>query len=221
MRKKTYKKRSAKRRRTVLRPRKSLPAPPGTMMMKRKLWIEHWQPNTTTVSGFWRQFNWSVSQLADFTSIQALFDQYKICRLKLDFIPRFDSFAGNDTTDTTPPGVTAQPGTQVHVSYDTYTTLAPSGTYGFATLNTFLEQGRIKRFYGNRPFTVYYRPTITQTVGNVSALNWRSPTWLPTTSGGILHHGPTVFCHDSNFSGTFGNSFDVFITCYVMFKNPK
>lgn len=193
---------------------------PAIMAYKRKFYLESWQPNTTSISGYWRQYNQGLNNLPNNTEITALFDQYKVNAIKLQFIPRFDNFAGNNTTDTTLPGVTNQSGTYAHVCYDTRSTITPAGIYNSSTLNTFMEQGRVKTYNGNRPFTVYYRPVIVTQYGGVNTQMYVRSTWLPTNNP-ITLYGPHVFMQDYNFNGTFGNSYDIYVTFYMMCRNMK
>lgn len=199
-------------------PRRRLKLRTAMMSYKRKFFLQNWAPNTTTTAGFWRRYQSQLTDIPNSAELTALFDQYKINAIKLEFLPRFDNFSGNDTTDTAVPGITNQSGTNVHVSYDTYTTITPGGTYNSANCNTFLEQGRVKTYTGTKPITIFYKPTL------VDNGRYVKPRWLSTdfaVPATHVHYGPNVFMQDINFNGSFGQTFDVFLTMYVQVRNMK
>lgn len=191
--------------------------------VKRTFYQGNWQPNTTTTNGFWRLFAPAMSDLPSLSEYQGLWDSFRIRGIKATFRPRYDSFAGNDTVDTTLPGVTNQSGTRAFVVVDPYTITGPTGTYNAATLNTFLENGsKIRTYEGNRPFSIYWKPTVDRTLGNVSTGGRMKAPWLQFGAGtAIAHYGFHVFMQDNAFAGTFGNSYDIFYTYYMQFKSSK
>lgn len=194
------------------------------MYVTRKWYTGNWQPSTVSTNDFWRYFQISADQLPSIAEFTALFDAYKINAIKWEFRPRFDNFSGNDTTDTTPPGVTAQSGTRCHVIVDPKSTVTPSGLYTSTNLNAFMENGRVKTYEGNRPFRVYFKPQIANMVfaSGGSVAGARKPsTWLQSTNITVPHYGFHMFVADNAMSGSFGNSFDVFITFYMAWKHLK
>lgn len=211
-----YKKRRITRRKRMALPRRALVP---MMAIKRKWWSFNWVPNSAATSNFWKSLDFTLANVPNFAELTALFDFYKMNAFKIELIPRYDSFAGNDNTDTTIPGVTNQAGTNAHVCYDTRTPATITGTYTSATLNTFLEQGRVKSFVGNRRIVIYYKPGVARTISGVNV--FKGPTWLSTSNTAVNHVGPQVFLNDINFNGTFGNSYDIYVTAYIMLKGQK
>lgn len=211
-------KRKMRRKMNISRPIRSK----GTVLyMKRTVSWFTWTPGSTTASDFWKYLSPALDTVTSYTEMAALFDQYKINGVKLKLVPRYDSFAGNDTTDTTLPGITNQGGTQVHVIVDPLSQLIPVGTYSRANLNTFLENGNVRTYTGNKPINIFFKPTVSSTFGGLTtAGRIRSP-WLSTASPSIVHNGVHVFIQDVNLSGVFGQTFDVFCTLYMAFRNPK
>lgn len=187
---------------------------------KRTFWFENWQPSTVATVNFWKYYNFGFSQLPTAAEFVALFDQYRISAIKVTFRPRFDNFAGNNTTDVTPPGVTAQQGSYLSIINDPRSTIVPTGTYNSANYNIFCEQGNVKTYQGTRPISVYFKPIIRE-AGAGGAIISRRPPFFSTTVTTEPHYGFHAFAHDGNFSGTFGNSWDVFVTYYMMFKNLR
>jgi len=188
---------------------------------KRTLCFETWTPSTITTADFWRYYRINLAQLPSAAEFAALFDQYKINGLKFTFRPRYSEFAGNDTTDTTLPGVTNQGQVLAHVIVDPHNVSVPSGTYTRANLNTFLENGNVKSYQANKPFSVYYKPTVDTTVQSVGSARRIAAPWLQTTQLGIDHNGFHMFLSDVNLTGAFGNAYDVFVTYYFCCRNQR
>lgn len=187
---------------------------------KRTFWLENWTLSTASTNGFWRYYNFTAASIPNFTEISTLFDRYKVNALKYTFRPRYDGFDGANSTDVTPPGITNQQGNMVHIVKDPFSNTTPAGTYTSSTLNTFMEQGNVKTYMGNRPFSVYFKPTITQTIGG-SAIERCRAKWLLTQSSTVNHYGFHAFQQDVNLTGTSGQSYDVFVTVYMQASNPK
>lgn len=187
---------------------------------KRKFWLENWAPNNTTTSGFWRRYNLSFGNLPNYTDLSNLFEYFRISKIKLTFLPAYDSFAGNDNSDTGVPGITFQTGTYCHVLNDPKSQVNPSGVYGQTSLQSFMEQGNVKSRLGIRPFKIYYTPAIVvESVANKLV----GPRFLPISAVNQTHFGPQVYMQLPNFTGalaatTWMQNFDVFVTMYVTVK---
>lgn len=214
-RKRTYR----PRRKMMRRVKRSLNlrAPrPSIMSVKRTCWYGTWTPNTVNASGFWRYVSCYASNIYNFAEYAALFDQYRINGIKLTLRPKYDSFAGNDTTDTTLPGVTNQGGCLVHVINDPESNLTPSGLYVSSTLQSFFEQGNVRTYSGNRAIDIYFKPRIDNSIAS-GTQRIRCP-WLQTKDNSVLLNGVHVFLQDPQFTGTFGQSFDLYLTFYAQFR---
>lgn len=203
-----------------------VPRPIGktaTMYIKRKLWSATWLPATAATSDFWKQFTLNLTQIPNYTEFTNMFDQYRIAAIKWTFYPRFTDFSGNDNTDTTPPGVTNIGQNIMHICYDIYSTVSPSGTYTSTNLNSFMEQGRIKTVTnGNRPIQVYVKPVIQGNyIGGTATNMFTKSKWLPTSSPSIPHYGPNIFVQDLNLAGVFGQQYDILVTAYIAVRNQK
>lgn len=194
-----------------------------TYSLKRTFWLENWSPNSGSVSGFWKYYVFDLNALGWATELSNVFDLYKINACKFTFRPRYDNFAGNDTTDTTFPGITNTGGTHMHVIVDPYSQTTPTGVYNSGTLNSFFEQGNVRSYQGGRPFSVYYKPCIPQLTSSPSAATRRQKApWLQLqTQRDILHTGFHVFAQDINLTGVFGQSWDVFVTVYMKLKGDR
>lgn len=182
---------------------------------KRKFFLENWAPNNVSTNGFWRLFNLAPNLLPEWANFVSLFDVFKVTGVLLEFHPRYSEFAGNDNTS----AATSNSGTRVHIVNDPFSIVGPSGIYNAATLNSMLENGNCRSYSGNRIISVYSRPTIFMDVGGATMIK-RAP-WLRTDSGATGHKCCHVFMQDNNFSGVFRQSFDVFATYYIRFKNLR
>lgn len=219
----TYKRRVKRRimRRFTRRIPRAIQSRIPMLRISRTRWHENWSPDTVTTNGFWRYYTTSLNSIQNNTEFTNLFDQYRIAALKYVFRPRYDSFAGNDTTDTTLPGVTNQGRCMLHVVNDPYSTVTPSGAYNSGTLNGFFEQGNsVKTYSGNRPVTVYFRPTVLANIGGQNSQVKRAP-FLNVTDVAASHRGFHIFAQDVNMTGVFGQSWDVYITYYLTLKNQR
>ena len=217
-RKRIVRRRRTTRRRVMRVPRSLRPAP-FVMKFKRKFWFFNWTLSTASTAGFWRYFSIALSDLPSNAEVVNLFDQYKITGVRYELHPRFDNFAGNDTVDVTQPNITNQAGNMVHVINDPRSLLTPAGTYISTTLNTFMEQGKVRTHRGIKPIVIYHKPTISQSQ-TTGARQIRAP-WLQTANTTTIHSGAHVFLQDVNLTGTTGQSYDVFVTLYVMFRGAR
>lgn len=190
--------------------------------LSRTFWYETWTPNTISTAGFWKYYSFQMIQLPSNGEFTGPFDRYKINAIKVTFRPRYDGFSGNDTTDTTLPGITNQGTTMAHVVNDPTSNVTPGGTYTSATLNNFLENGRAKTYMGTKPFSVFFKPMINQTVGGVAAgRRIKAPYLQTSTALSVDHNGFHVFLQDVNLTGVFNQGFDVFVTYYFSCKGVK
>lgn len=191
------------------------------MMMARKFFLTNWQPSTVNVDGYWRYQTFKLQDLPSFSEISNLFDQVKLNRIKVEYMPKYDSFAGNDTTDTTLPGITNQWGSNIHLIMDRDSTLVPSGAYG-GTFNTFCENGNVRTRNGRNKFTVFFAPKVNATIQGANVKRVR-PGYLSTQDNTPTYYGYHIYIQDPNFSATglAGQSYDIFVTYYMTCKNTR
>lgn len=206
-----------KRSRKAMVPRgvRNLP----TIAFKRTWYYGVFQPTTATTAGFWQYFTIQFSNMPNATEYTNLFDQYRINGIKWTFRPRFDSFAGNDTTDTTLPGVTNQQGVNLHIIKDPMSTVTPTGTYSAGTLNNYLENGTVRSYTGTKPVTVYWKPMIDDQL-STGTRRVKAP-FISSSNSTVSHAGFHAFFQDFNFSGSFGQNWDMFVTLYFQCRGQR
>lgn len=198
------------------------PSNVAQMSIKRKFWHSLWQPATATTGQFWKKLTINLTQVPNYTELTNLFDQYKINAVKWTLIANFSAIDGNQTLGF---GGTQLAKPTVHVCYDKYSTISPSGTYSTGTLNTFMEQGKIKTVKDPfQPIQIYIRKPTYDAWDAFNSTTLKPSRFLRTdTLAGATHYGPNVFVHDPNMSGNnlAPVSWDVYCTVYMKCKGQK
>lgn len=192
---------------------------PAKLAAKRTFYAGNWTFGTAAVGDYWRYMSYSLNQLPSVTEFTSLFDEYKICAIKVTFRPSYDSVdsAALSISSTTGPQAYA------HVCIDPSSTNLPAGIYNSATLNSFLENSGVKSYTTNRPFSVYFKPKIRDQVQGTGAnAEIRKAKWIRTNETGAVHAGFNMFLQQNNFSTSNARvQLDMFVTYYMMFKNLR
>lgn len=190
-----------------------------SLTVSRKFWTQLWAPSAVSTDGFWRYYQFQPNQIPNWSDYNNLFDQYKVNALKFSFVPKWDGYGGEDTTDVGAPGITNATGVRLHVVSDPYSTVVPTGAYSSATLNSMMEQGTVRTHIGTKTVDVYFKPTIN--VATEAGNNYRvKAPWLNVTTQNV-HNGFHIYAQDTNFVGKFDQVYDVFITAYMSFRNLR
>lgn len=185
--------------------------------MKRTLYDTSWIFSTGSTNGFWRYQTFTAgTAINNFAELAAVFDEYKILKIKQTFRPRYDNVAVP-----TGAGSIVQPQAYAHVVLDPQTTLStPTGVYSVGTVNTFLEQGGVRTYTLNKPFSVYFTPMCSSATGSGGTMV-RSP-WLKTTNTGEQFRGFHCMLQQNNMDVTNTNIIlDSFITVYFKCRGLK
>lgn len=197
----------------------------GVLNIKRKFHAGVWVPSTASTAGFWRTLTLNLTQVPNYTEITALFDQYRINAIKYTLIANFSAVDANYPGGVNVPSWPMKP--SVHICYDKYTSVAPSGTYTQTNFNSFIEQGKVKTVRDPfKPINIYItKPTIyawSAATGSSSDLKV-APFMNTVNFAGVNHYGPQVFISDPNFSGSSfpAYSWDIYVTVYMQCKNQK
>lgn len=193
------------------------------LRVKRTFYQGAWVFGTASTGEFWRYNTYTFGALPSVSEFTNMFDEYKLSAIKVTFRPRYDSVSINSVVDgTSQPNIT-QPQAYAHVIVDPASTTLPSGIYNNGTLNTFLENGGIKTYTLNRPFSVYFRPKVrTSANGGSSASVVQSSPWLRTSDTGVVHNGFHMFLQQNDFSiGANYIRLDTFVTYYFQVKSMR
>lgn len=215
-----------KRRSTTRRPKRkfNMSVPRRGIIGKPQISVKRityggcWTMATVATSDFWKYPIYDMNNFNNFAEFAAVFDEYKVNAIKVTYRPAYDS-----VTNLTAAGAILQPQAYAHVCVDPASTLVPSGVYGTTTLQTLLENGNVKTKTLNKPFSIYYKPKVTDQVYNTGTASvMRSSPWVRTSDTATVYRGYHIYLQQNNFTG--GNTnvkLDFYITMYVSFRNLK
>lgn len=147
---------------------------------------------------------------------------YKLNAVKFTFRPRYQNYNINQGASATVTNGIDIP--YVCILIDPEIELPITGTWNRTQLNTLLEQGgRIRR--ADRPFSVYLRPKVQEQFG-LGAVRYLKSQWtsLGTAAGpNVPHRGFHMFWFNATWNNLAlaQNSYDIDVTYYLQFKNPK
>lgn len=193
-----------------------------SMTVQRTFRADTWTPGVSSTGDFWRYLTTALNDCPNILEYSNLFDTYRINWIKYTLRPRYDMFAGNDTRDTTLPGVSNQAGTMVHVMIDPKSDVVPFGAYTYSVLNAFLENGKVKTYQGTKPISILVKyPCMLDDVNGNTRANIRRSTFLNTGMPNIQHRGVHIFLQDVNMTGTHNQAFELFVTMSVTFKGQR
>lgn len=199
--------------------RRVKPRVPYTLSTSRTQWSSTWTFGTAATTDFWRYLYFTPTfDCNGFVDYADVFDEYRVNAIKVTFRPAYDSIQNNQAA-----GALSQRQAYAHVVVDPSSTVAPSGTYSAATLNEFLSQGKVRTYTLNRPFSVYFKPKVSESVygGGTAARVYDSP-WIKTTEGGVQFRGFHMFLQQNSLGAANENiKLDTFYTFYVSFRYPK
>lgn len=213
----TYKKRPYKKRRVV----RKRTTRAGTVMVKRTFYQGNWTMDTVSTAGFWRYIGPDVTAFNNFSEFASVFDEYKVHAIKWTFRPAYDNVQNISSVTTNQ--TLSQTQAYAHVCVDPASTVPPSGFYNSTTLNTFLENDKVKTYTLNRPFSVYYRPKCLGSQFNSgSASVMESSKWTRTNETGVSFRGFHMFLQQNGLTtGNVNVKLDQFLTFYISFRNLK
>lgn len=218
--------RSMRSKRPVKRTRRSfnVAVPRGikspVMSVARTFYTGSWAFGNGTTSDFWRYSSFSLNTLPNVTEYTALFDEYKINAIKVQYRPSYDSVSLDaDSALTTAPNFTVS----AHTLIDQESTTLPTGSYSSVVLNNFLENGKVRTRNGLKPFSVFYKPKMyAQVSGSGTAARPIASTWIRTSDTAALHYGHHVFLQTNALViPTIPIRYDCFVTFYAQFRGMK
>lgn len=209
-----------KRRRIFKRPARFLSMLRPVYSTKRTRYQETWSWGSAATDQFFRYYAMTSANINNFAEYASVFDEYKVCALRYTFRPAYDSVTVYDVANSASP---SQPQAYAHVCIDPAGTTLPSGTYSASSLNTFLEQDRVKTYPLNKPFSIYFKPkSQDQLFGGSTATRIVKPGWIKTTNTAVDFRGFYIYVQQNGFAvSNAGIKLDVFITAYLQFRNPK
>jgi len=199
-------------RRRTARPMRSLRSPSTTFFVKQKTFFQTLTFSSASVSGFWRYWSTTPSNMSNFVQHALVFDEYKITGVTFEFRPQWDNFS--------PDTIIASSGI-IHTVLDPSSSTTPAGAYGVGTLNSFLEQGRVKSQRFGTNVVRYFKPKVATQIygGGISGRLIPAP-WLKTDDVSVQHNGMHVYLQQ--FDTTLNPvKYDVFVTHHIMFRGHR
>lgn len=185
--------------------------------------LRYTQGNVAIVSNYYGSvgLSFSLSDLPSFTEFTTLYDQYRICAVKLTIVPfNTQTLGGQDS------GNTANVGILIHHAVDNDNAPAPSpSASGVDTLRQYRTYRCQQSMDPKRmSLTRYIRPRVSMEIYNSTistgyGLGKRNQ-WIDSSSPDIPHYGFRAV-----FEGNAGNTGDtqdykIFATYYIQCKNP-
>jgi len=208
-----WKRKRVARKPKAKRPRNAISSANKGVSFVRTFFATNWAFDTASTFGFYRKFAPAFSSIPNYAEYQALFDEFKINKIKVSFHPRFGEVVSSVawTTNTN---------NQYYLTYAPDPKTDPgalTGTYSANTYNGFLEENqRVKTKTLNKPVSITYVPRIKAetAIGSSSMVKGG---WM-SLEGAINepHFGLIAFMHDYAFQAA-NASFagcDIQITIY-------
>lgn len=188
------------------------------LQCKRMSFSSTWAFGTVTTNDFWRYYTFTAGDINNFGDFSALFDEYRIRAIKVTFRPAYDNVAIPIAA-----GAIVQPQAYAHINLDPESVVIPSGTYTSANMNTFLENSGVFTKTLRNPFSIYFKPKVSdQLFGGGTASTVKKSTWIKTSETTVQHRGFHMFLQQNSFStGNTNIKLDTFYTFYLDFRNLK
>lgn len=209
------------RKRRAYRKKRMMRKRSGVVHIKRTSYAGNWTFDTVSTAGFWRYIGPDITAFNNFSEFANVFDEYKVNGIKWTFRPAYDSV--QNISATTANQQLGQLQSYAHIVVDPGSTIQPTGSYGSLSLNTFLENDKVRTVTLNRPFSVYYRPKVLDNVFNTgTAAEVRRAGFIRTTETAAAFRGFHMYLQQNGM--TVGNAnikLDLYVTFYVTFKNVK
>lgn len=158
-----------------------------------------------------QSYNFVLQSLPNYTDFTNAFDAYRILAVKMMFIPTITSIDG-------------EAGTTTRQVPRLYTAIDKTGNPQTSSENSMLEYGNLRIIKNPlSPFSIYVRhPAVWQGVATASSVAYSEPrggAWLSCDSVNIPHYGTVI--GGIHASGTTGVSYNILVTYYMQFKQPR
>lgn len=202
-RRKSYKKSIKKFKKSYYRPKYKINKMPITNIKRKCLKTDLAINNSQQIT-----LNFTLADLPNASDFTNLFDFYRICGVKLQFIPQANS---NDTGASDPLSI---PIFHYIADYD--------DSIGFANENQALEKEGIKTRRLDKPFNYYIVPRVSNEIYNngvttAYALN-KKKQWIDGNSSGVAHFGLKAWV---TTAAVYTLRFKIYATYYLQFKGAQ
>lgn len=160
----------------------------------------------------------TICSLTNLAEYAVLFEQYKLNAYKIELFPRYQDFNTNQNTST----ATVRNVPMVYICKDPHNTVTYTGTWSQTFLNGLLENGG-KCYRGDKKITLFVKPKVSEQFGG-GALRYIKPQWtdLTTSAGqGVYHRGYHMMVYSTTWDNASLPVYDVMVTYYLQFRNPR
>lgn len=199
-----------RRRLNRLAPRSRIAQP--VQFFKRTTYTNAFLTTSTTAPSF-KDLEFKLSDVPNFTEFTALYDQYCIKGVKVVFMPRFNVALSNSIDPLNYPVSSQIPQVWSILDYD-----GANPT----TQNAMLQYQNLKITKGTSYHNRYVIPAVVNEVYNSPTTTAYAPkkkVWLDSANTSVPHYGMTVMVPEANTSSS--AAWDVKITYYLAFKNVR
>lgn len=159
-----------------------------------------------------------VCALTNLSEYAALFDQYRLNAFKVELVPRYFNYNADQNSTT----ATVRNIPMVYIGKDALNTSTYTGVWQQVFLNGLLENGG-KCYRADKKITIFMKPKVSEQYGS-GANRYVKPQWTDlTTSAGnsMAHRGFHMFVYSNTWDNASLPVFDVYVTYYIQFKNPR
>ena len=176
---------------------------------KRSVYLPTWNSPASGADRF-TVLNFRLNQLPNFTEFQQLYDQYKICGVKVEVIPQFDTTTQTGT-GTTP---TAQ-----HIMSQNWNVIDYDDTVTPTSINDLLQYQNCKRCPSNRVMKRFLKPKFSDQIFASGAFAGYRPVkgFIDCTYDNVEHYGMKFCFGNNNLTLTYALK----LTYYLAFKNVR
>lgn len=171
---------------------------------KRTVWLPGWNTTTAGTNSF-TGLNFRLSQLPNITDFTNLYDQYKICGVKVEVIPQYD----NAQVNATPVAIVTQ---NFHVTdYDDSTT-PPN-------MDALMQHQDVKRVPSTRIIKKFIKPCFATQIFNtgITSTYGARRGWIDCATPDTEHYGMKFGFSANPVAFTYG----LRMTFYLAFKQVR
>jgi len=158
-----------------------------------------------------RNYVFRLSDLPQYTEFTALYDQYKIEKVKLQFFPRFSE-------NISPIGTNP-----IWTNALIWNCSSDDGTVRLATENDALQAMSAKMRVTNDPITVWVKPKFQVEAATALAFSAAAPRtgWLDCDNFGVTHSGHEIAGYNMGAGAGQISEWKCYATYYIAFKDVK
>lgn len=173
-------------------------------MFKQKVFYEDWLITAQTTDTY-QGLVFSLGQIGgNLAPFQALYDQYKIGGVKIQLIPKSNSYDGTTVGSLMPQVISC-------IDYDS---IPPTDT-----LANVMQYQNVKMTSSNRTHSRYLKPRFVNLVDNTTTPGYQTNRgWIDCANATVDHNGVKIIVPKTPGQNL---SYDLIVTYYLKFKNVR